>query len=139
VRKENCGIEIPSRVFLGCDGEGGMTTLREIELSCPVCGNSGGKHTDFHECATGTQPLAYLVHMCGECGYSGGERDFGRENEVGPRLREQVLNVLALRVPLGITGSGKYEAVAMVAEWQRLEERHVADLLLSGLVRQSTG
>ena len=60
--------------------EGVMTTLRQIELSCPICGNSfqsqavvttnafGGKRTDFHERAAGTQPLAYLIHMCDECG-----------------------------------------------------------------------
>jgi hypothetical protein len=65
-----------------------MTTLRQIELRCPVCDNEfrsqsvvstnafGGKRTDFHERAAGTQPLAYLIHMCSECGYSGGEADF---------------------------------------------------------------
>jgi uncharacterized protein (DUF2225 family) len=119
-----------------------MTTLRHIELSCPICGNSfqsqavvttnafGGKRTDFHERAAGTQPLAYLIHMCGECGYSGGEGDFDQEAEVSPLLKEHVLNELAPRVPLEATGSGKYEAAAKVAEWQGLEDRHVADLLL---------
>ena len=50
-----------------------MTTLQQIELSCPVCNthfrsqavvstnSSGGKRTDFHERAAGTQPLPYLV------------------------------------------------------------------------------
>src|SRR4030088_3097501 len=59
-----------------------MTTLRQIELRCPVCDNEfksqsvvstnafGGKRTDFHERAAGTQPLAYLIHMRSECGYS---------------------------------------------------------------------
>jgi len=119
-----------------------MTTLRQIELSCPVCGNSfhsqavvttnafGGKRTDFHERAAGTQPLAYLVHMCGECGYSGAERDFNREGEVSPLLREHVLSELAPRVPIPATGSGKYEAAAKVAQWQSTEERQIADLLL---------
>ena len=119
-----------------------MTTLRQIELSCPVCGNSfqsqavvttnafGGKRTDFHERAAGTQPLAYLIHMCGDCGYSGGERDFTHEAEVGPLLKEHVLNELAPSAPLATTGSGKYEAAAKVAEWQGMEERHIADLLL---------
>ncbi len=119
-----------------------MTTLRQIELSCPICGNSfqsqavvstnafGGKRTDFHERAAGTQPLAYLIHMCSECGYSGGERDFTHEAEVSPLLKEHVLNELAPRVPQAIAGSGKYEAAAKVAEWQGLEDRHIADLLL---------
>ena len=119
-----------------------MTTLRQIELSCPICGNSfqsqavvatnafGGKRTDFHERAAGTQPLAYLIHMCSECGYSGGERDFTQETEVSPLLKEHVLNELAPRVPKSTTGSGKYEAAAKVAEWQGLEDRNIADLLL---------
>lgn len=119
-----------------------MTTLRQIELSCPICDNSfksqavvttnafGGKRTDFHERAAGTQPLSYLIHMCSECGYSGGERDFTGEAEVSPLLKRHVLNELAPNVPLATTGSGKYEAAAKVAEWQGLEERHIADLLL---------
>ena len=119
-----------------------MTTLRQIELSCPICGNSfqsqavvttnafGGKRTDFHERAAGTQPLAYLIHMCSECGYSGGERDFTQEAEVSPLLKEHVLNELAPYVLPASTGSNKYEAAAKVAEWQGLEQRHIADLLL---------
>src|SRR6185295_16331663 len=119
-----------------------MTTLRQIELSCPICGNSfrsqavvttnafGGKRTDFHERAAGTQPLAYLIHMCDECGYSGGERDFNHETDVSPLLKEHVLNELAPCANLASTGSGKYEAAAKVAEWQGLDERQVADLLL---------
>lgn len=119
-----------------------MTTLRQIELSCPICKNSfqsqavvstnafGGKRTDFHEQAAGTQPLAYLIHMCDECGYSGGERDFNQEAEVSPLLKEHVLNELAPRAPLASAGSDKYEAAAKVAEWQGMEERHIADLLL---------
>lgn len=119
-----------------------MTTLRQIELSCPICENSflsqsvvttnafGGKRTDFHERAAGTQPLAYLIHQCGECGYSGVERDFNHEAEVSPLLREHVLNELTPCVSLAATGSGKYEAAAKVAEWQGLDERSIADLLL---------
>ncbi len=119
-----------------------MTTLRQIELSCPICENSfhsqavvttnafGGKRTDFHERAAGTQPLAYLVHMCGECGYSGGEGDFDHEAEVSPLVKEHVLNELAPRRSEETTGSGKYEAAAKVAEWQGLDDRNVADLLL---------
>jgi uncharacterized protein len=119
-----------------------MTTLRQIELSCPICGNSfqsqavvttnafGGKRTDFHERAAGTQPLAYLIHMCCECGYSGGERDFGNEARPSPLLREHVLNELAPLVTVSATGSEKYEAAAKVAEWQGLDERQIADLLL---------
>jgi uncharacterized protein (DUF2225 family) len=68
--------------------------------------------------------------MCDECGYSGGERDFNQEAEVSPLLKEHVLNELAPSANLASTGSGKYEAASKVAEWQGLEERHIADLLL---------
>jgi uncharacterized protein (DUF2225 family) len=119
-----------------------MTTLRQIELSCPICGNSfhsqavvstnafGGKRTDFHERAAGTQPLPYLVHMCDVCGYTGGERDFTNNADVSPLVKEHILNELS-PIPLGsATGSAKYEAAAKIAEWQGVEARQIADLLL---------
>jgi hypothetical protein len=123
-----------------------MTTLRQIQLRCPVCETDfrsqavistnafGGKRTDFHERAAGTQPLPYLVHTCNRCGFTGAERDFAEEAEVTPVLREHVWNELAPVVGSmpgwEVTGSEKYEAAAKVAEWQGLEPRHVADLLL---------
>ncbi len=119
-----------------------LTTLRQIDLCCPICGNSfqsqavvstnafGGKRTDFHERAAGTQPLAYLIHMCNCCGYSGVERDFTGETEVSPLLKEHVWNELAPRALSPASGSEKYEAAAKVAEWQGLEPRQIADLLL---------
>lgn len=120
-----------------------MTTLQQIELQCPVCetrfrsqavvstNSFGGKRTDFHERAAGTQPLPYLVHTCNRCGYTGAERDFTEEAEVTPILREHVWSELAPAVTnTPISGSEKYEAAAKVAEWQALEPRHVADLQL---------
>lgn len=119
-----------------------MTVLQQIDLRCPVCDNRfrsqavvstnsfGGKRTDFHERAAGTQPLPYLVHTCVRCGYSGAERDFSEEAEVSPFLREHVMNELAPQLSEQMTGSEKYEAAAKIAEWQGLEPRHVADLLL---------
>ena len=120
-----------------------MTTLQSIELRCPVCetgfrsqavvstNSFGGKRTDFHERAAGTQPLPYLIHTCARCGYSGAERDFTEDADVSPVLKERVLNELAPAATVGLrSGSEKYEAAAKVAEWQNLEPRHVADLLL---------
>jgi uncharacterized protein (DUF2225 family) len=125
------------------DLEESMTTLRQIELRCPICeavfrsqavvstNAFGGKRTDFHERAAGTQPLPYLIHMCCECGFSGGERDFTPETEVSPLVRAHVLNRLSPSNPTNqVTGSEKYEAAAKVAEWQGVEPRHIADLLL---------
>ena len=125
-----------------------MTTLQQIELTCPVCetqfrsqavvstNSFGGKRTDFHERAAGTQPLPYLVHMCNRCGYTGSERDFTEEADVTPMVREQVWTELAPhieregRVGAPVSGSEKYEFAAKVADWQGMEPRHVADLLL---------
>lgn len=119
-----------------------MTTLQEIALRCPVCeggfhskavvstNSFGGKRTDFHERAAGTQPLPYLIHTCERCGYSGSERDFTEEAEVTPMLRERVWNELAPMVTRGMAASEKYEAAAKVAEWQGIESRHIADLLI---------
>jgi uncharacterized protein (DUF2225 family) len=120
-----------------------MTTLQQIDLQCPICENRfrsqavvstnsfGGKRTDFHERAAGTQPLPYLIHTCNRCGYSGSERDFTEEAEVSPVLKERVWNELAPAIATGpVCGSEKYEAAAKVADWQGLEPRHVADLLL---------
>ena len=124
-----------------------MTTLQQIELQCPVCetrfrsqavistNSFGGKRTDFHERAAGTQPLPYLVHMCSSCGYTGAERDFTDEADVTPIVREHVWTELAPQLTAApnrgaVLGSEKYEAAAKVAEWQGLEPRHVADLLL---------
>ncbi len=84
-----------------------MTTLQRIELQCPVCdtrfisqsvvatNSFGGKRTDFHERAAGTQPLPYLVHMCSRCGYTGAERDFTEDVDPSPLVKEHVWNELA--------------------------------------------
>src|SRR6476660_270088 len=120
-----------------------MTTLQQIDLHCPICESNfrsqavvstnsfGGKRTDFHERAAGTQPLPYLVHTCSRCGYSGAARDFSDEAEVTPMLREHVWNELTPRLPTeALYGSEKYELAAKIAEWQSMEPRHIADLLL---------
>src|SRR3981081_3464898 len=106
-----------------------MTTLQQIELRWPICdtrfksqqvistNSFGGKRTDFHERAAGTQPLPYLIHMCSRCGTPGLCEHVG--NERAPQLSAAA-----------VSGSEKYEAAAKVAEWQALDVRHVADLLL---------
>jgi uncharacterized protein len=120
-----------------------MTTLQQIDLQCPICetrfrsqtvvstNSFGGKRTDFHERAAGTQPLPFLIHSCNRCGFSGSERDFTEDVEVSPVLKERVWNELAPAISTGaVSGSEKYEAAAKVAEWQGMEPRHIADLLL---------
>jgi uncharacterized protein (DUF2225 family) len=118
-------------------------TLLHIELPCPVCCRTfgsqtvlppdrpGRKRTDFHEQPTGVQPLPYLVHTCPTCGYSGDDRDFGREARIDPAIATQVWGELTPKVAAGpITGSEKYELAAKVAAWQRGESLEIAGLLL---------
>jgi len=122
-----------------------MTTLKQIDLTCPICqtrftshavlstNSFGGKRTDFHERAAGAQPLPYLIHICARCGYAGGERDFSDEADVSPVVREHVWDELAPKLPeVGgtIPGSAKYEFAAKVAAWQGAEPRRIADLYL---------
>jgi uncharacterized protein (DUF2225 family) len=120
-----------------------MTTLKHIELTCPICSNRfnsqavlstnsfGGKRTDFHERAAGAQPLPYFIHLCSRCGYAGSERDFSDEADVSPILKEHVWDELAPRLSCGLlAGSEKYEFAAKVAMWQGCEPRRVADLQL---------
>src|SRR5215212_2901670 len=101
------GFGLSSSRGAGVREGSGMTTLQQIDLRCPVCDTAfrsqavvstnsfGGKRTDFHERAAGTQPLPYLIHMCSRCGYAGSERDFTEEAEVSPTLKEHVWNELA--------------------------------------------
>lgn len=120
-----------------------MSTLREIELECPICERhfcsqviasahpSCGRRTDFHLRTEGTQSLPYEIHSCDRCGYSGTERDFAGEADISPFLKEHVWGELAPRLSdRPATGSEKYEAAAKVAEWQGAEPRRVGDLLL---------
>jgi uncharacterized protein (DUF2225 family) len=93
-----------------------MTTLRQIELACPICYNRfnsqavistnsfGGKRTDFHERAAGAQPLPFFIHTCSRCGYSGSERDFTEETDVSPILKEHVWDELAPKLSSGPVG-----------------------------------
>src|SRR5271156_5279630 len=113
----------------------GMTTLQQIELCCPVCATRfrsqavvatnafGGKRTDFHERAAGTQPLAYLVHMCNRCGYAGAEREFTDEAEVSPARKWGGWSELPPKfggrprrvgTRPAVPGSAKYEAAGKV-------------------------
>lgn len=120
-----------------------MTTLLNIELGCPVCckafssqtvlppHTAGRKRTDFHEQTAGVQPLPYLVHTCPTCGYSGDDRDFGREACIDPAIVPHIRDELTPKVAAGpITGSEKYELAAKVAAWQRGEPLELGGLLL---------
>jgi uncharacterized protein (DUF2225 family) len=68
--------------------------------------------------------------MCSECGFSGNEADFTGGTDVSPVLKQQILKELAPLRPSLVSGSEKYEAASKVAQWQGMDPRHIADLLL---------
>src|SRR5919202_545120 len=93
------------------------TTFEQIELCCPVCETRFhsltvvsvdtvlGRRTDFHEQSTDVSSLPHLVHVCGRCGYAGGEEAFGDDVEVEPTLRAHVWKELAPARRVGAQGS----------------------------------
>ena len=120
-----------------------MTTLKAIDLRCPICGNAftsravqstdslGGEATDFRPRSVGIQPLPYLIHRCERCGYAGTEDHFSEGAPLSPGLEGRVWDELAPRLGVGApTGSEKYEFAAKVAAWQDESPRRVADLWL---------
>lgn len=120
-----------------------MTTLRTIELQCPACETQfhsqaaaltsyrfGAKQTDFREPAFAAQALAYQMHTCTHCGYTGAEQDFAPGAAIPASVVDHVLADLSAPTGDAISGSEKYDAAAKVAKWQGAEPRYIADLLL---------
>jgi len=125
-----------------------MSTLRLIELTCPICATSfesvaptySASEVPIFSPASAVDELAalpFFVHVCRRCGYTGGIPDFANDVEVTEALRQCVWSQLApklgaaVRLPwmaLTLPGSEKYEAAARVAYWRGLDAPIVADL-----------
>ena len=119
------------------------TTLGEIQLQCPLCGSRfrcdtvistdsfGGRRTDFHELSSGIQPLPFLVYVCYKCSYTGMKHAFAEDTEITSTTRERVSDgVVVIKNRKDLPGSEKYELAAKIAEWQEVQTRYIADLLL---------
>ena len=120
-----------------------MTTLADVRLRCPVCerefasqrvvstNSFGGKRTDFHVRAAGTQPTAYRVHLCPRCGYAGKEGSFEEDATVDPLVIEHVWNELAPRLSAGpLSGSDRFEHAAKIASWMGASAFEFGELYL---------
>jgi uncharacterized protein (DUF2225 family) len=123
-----------------------MTTLVNIELTCPVCEtrfdshriastNSMGQDTDFRPRAAGLDPQPHYVHVCPRCLFAAFEGDYGG---VEDSVREFVLSgrhAPEELVPGGqaasISGSVKYLLAARCySEDTRASDLRLADLYL---------
>ena len=120
-----------------------MTTLAEVWLRCPVCekdfvsqrvvstNSFGGKRTDFQVRAAGTQPTAYLVHLCPRCGYAGKDSAFEHGATADPLVIEHVWNELTPRLSNGEpSGSDRFEHAAKIASWTGGSAYEVGELYL---------
>ena len=128
-----------------------MTTLKWIDLRCPVCesvfesmaASSNDEAGQDYTIDPGTPMsmavamLPFLVHVCRRCGYTGAVSDFGDDVEITNDVRARVWAELApqlgtsVRIPwlaLTVAGSDKYDGAARIAEWRGGDARHVAEL-----------
>ncbi|AHG92579.1 Protein of unknown function DUF2225 (plasmid) [Gemmatirosa kalamazoonensis] len=117
-----------------------MRASREITLQCPVCGTwfsaaapeesdaRARTSTDFHRRVDGPEPVAYLVALCGACGFAGPRDDFACDVVTGASTAA-LDGVMASRGDR-VAASEKYEAAADIAARRGDGDAAVADLLL---------
>lgn len=123
-----------------------MTTLVEIELTCPVCDtrfqshriastNSMGQDTDFRPHVAGADPQPHYVHVCPHCKFAAFELDY----ELMPDTVRDFMHsgdyrpdeVMLHSDVAEISGSTKYLlAVLCYAHDSRASELRLADLYL---------
>jgi uncharacterized protein (DUF2225 family) len=107
-----------------------MTTLQPRKFTCPLCGdvfespviistNSFGKlHSDLYKEASGEQPVCYFVHTCPDCGYSGFEGDFEKQ-DFSFVFKDLVGQNITPEVKDRRSGTyGNYYLAALCAEWR---------------------
>ncbi len=123
------------------------TTLREEEVTCPVCdltfkafgvmstNSSGGQDTDFCVHARGTPPGPYSVWTCPKCYYSKSASDFAAG--VNEQTKKKILAELKPPWPIkedmsqkDIPGWAKFDLLAIVAQWEGANEADLAGIYL---------
>ena len=123
------------------------TTMREEEVTCPVCdvafkayrisstNSFGGQDTDFCVHARGTPPGPYTVWTCPKCYYSNFAGSF--EAGVSEESKEKILAELTPPWPIkedmsqkDIPGWVKFDLLATVARWEGANEANVAGVYL---------
>jgi tetratricopeptide (TPR) repeat protein len=135
-------------VLLGPGGRLQGTTISEIEIHCPLCGetvqaellnstnNFGGQDPDLLQRAAGTQPVTVVPISCSRCSYSGYLDDFEEvrlEAETKERLRSGLKPPTAVepgtpsdRIPAWI----RYDLLAQTAVLRSRPKLRVADAYL---------
>lgn len=93
------------------------TTVRPVELTCPVCGQKisalvimstntfGGQDSDLLSRARGTQPIVIFPIVCTKCYYAGYEDDFEKDVKLSEEQKEKLRKTL--KPPVEIKNTGK--------------------------------
>lgn len=92
-----------------------LSLVGRHELECPVCqqvfttlscsqtNTRGGVDRDLFARALGPEPEYYRISTCPRCGYSGYLSDFNSDVIITPDLRDRIMRVPKLMLPLGFT------------------------------------
>lgn len=106
-----------------------MTTMRPIELVCPVCdteleGNIimstntfGGQTTDFHTRASGFDVLDFVITTCHKCGFTDYSSEFGEKYTITDDFRNFIKNELTPNTGERLQTSLKYKFAALLSEF----------------------
>ncbi len=123
------------------------TTLREEEVTCPVCdftfkafgvmstNSFGGQDTDFCVHARGTPPRPYGVWTCPKCYYSNAAFKFADEPSEGTakKILEELQPPWPIKEDMSqkeIPGWAKFDLAATVAQWEGVNEADLAGIYL---------
>ena len=112
---ESSGTLFPSVVLMNVP-EPSMTTLKHIELTCPIChhrfdsqavlstNSFGGKRTDFHERAAGAQPQPVGRRRAGRGRAGRGDRP-ARHGRSGRGHCDAAGDILGITIRVGLRGA----------------------------------
>jgi uncharacterized protein (DUF2225 family) len=124
-----------------------MTTIYDISIPCPCCGNTfrsptwgstntcGPISSDLHFESLGYSYLPLEVHTCDHCGYSLDSDELYAEDtssspvtpELRERIRQRIFPLIETEIP---PGAQRYEFAALISKWRgddfyRIGERYL--------------
>lgn len=128
-------------VTLALLGREGMTTsVRSLEVTCPVCNESiqilkivstndfGGQDTDLLSRAVGEQPILIAPVTCPKCLFSGYTDDF--KETVDPAVKKKILEEKALVQQVESQAWAKYDLIAQTMALKGANDPDFAEIYL---------